>query len=76
MHDILYLHGFGECHPERCRVACALRAAVPETTVHAPRYHPGGRIAATRIGEAIDDCIAVIDRARTGTVHVVGYSFG
>jgi len=54
----------------------ALRIALPETRVLSPCYHPGGRIAATRIGEAINNFITIINHSTSRKAHVVGYSFG
>ena len=76
MHDVLYLHGFGDMRPERCRVAQALKMAVPEATIHTPCYHPEQRVAGTRIGRTLKDCVELIERSKSGKVYLVGYSFG
>lgn len=76
MHDILYLHGFGDCQPDQGAVINTLRLAAPTSTIHVPCYHPGGQIVATRIGAAISQCLAVIEGTDSGIVHIVGYSFG
>lgn len=76
MHDILYLHGFGETHPERCPVARALRIATPGIRLQAPNYHPGGHVAATRIGESLEVFTTLAERSTSCKVHLVGYSFG
>lgn len=76
VHDILYLHGFGQTNPERCPVAHALRIARPTVIIHAPCYHPGGRVAATRIGDSLKAFATIVGRSTSGKVHVVGYSFG
>jgi pimeloyl-ACP methyl ester carboxylesterase len=77
MHDILYLHGFGRTNPGGCPVADALRMAAPRIRLHAPCYHPGGRIGDTRIGDSLEDFTNIIARDSTsGKVHLVGYSFG
>ena len=76
MHDVLYLHGFGETNPECCPIVHALRIALPGSQVLSPCYHPGGRIAATRVVEAIKNFTRIINLSTSGKVHVVGYSFG
>jgi pimeloyl-ACP methyl ester carboxylesterase len=76
MHDILYLHGFGETNPECGPVAHALGIAAPTIRLHVPCYHPGGNVAATRIGDALKVFTTVVERSTSGKVHVVGYSFG
>jgi pimeloyl-ACP methyl ester carboxylesterase len=77
MHDVLYLHGFGRTNPDGCPVAVALKMAVPGIKLHAPCYHPGGHIEATRIGGSLEEFTNTIVRdSTTGKVHLVGYSFG
>lgn len=77
MHDILYLHGFGTTNLEACPVANAMRTAVAGVRLHAPCYHPGGHIEATRIGASLDALAEIIVKDSTsGKVDVVGYSFG
>ncbi|MGO9464633.1 MAG: alpha/beta fold hydrolase [Isosphaeraceae bacterium] len=73
----LYLHGFGRTNPRACPVAEALRTAVPIVRLHAPCYHPGALIKATRIGASLEEFTNIIVHdSTTGKVHLVGYSFG
>jgi pimeloyl-ACP methyl ester carboxylesterase len=76
MHDILYLHGFGDTHPQACRIVEALRRQGQDLRIHAPCYHPSGRIDATRIGRTLEQCLGMLDRLQLVKVHLVGYSFG
>lgn len=76
MHAVLYLHGFGERHPETSLAVQALKAALPQIPVLSPCYHPAGQIWATRIGNALDEFGEIIRHADHEKVHVVGYSFG
>ncbi len=76
MHDLVYLHGFGETNPNGCPVAHALRSALPRGRLHAPCYHPGGHVAATRIGDALRAFTTIIESSTSGKAHIVGYSFG
>lgn len=76
MHDVLYLHGFGQTQPECCTVAQQLKMAVPSARLHTPCYHPGGKKTATRIGVALDHFERIIEHTTSKRVHLVGYSFG
>lgn len=77
MHDVLYLHGFGSTNPGGCPVAVALKTAVPGIRLHAPCYHPGGHIEATRIGDSLEEFTDIIVKGPASRkVHLVGYSFG
>src|SRR4051794_34481151 len=77
MHDILYLHGFGRTNPGGCPVVAALKMIVPRIRLHAPCYHPGGHIEATRIGDSLKEFTnTIVKESTSGKVHLVGYSFG
>jgi pimeloyl-ACP methyl ester carboxylesterase len=76
MYEILYLHGFGETEPNRCRVARAIQNAAAGKIVHSPCYHPGGHISATRIGKSLEELATIIEGLPGGRAHLGGYSFG
>jgi pimeloyl-ACP methyl ester carboxylesterase len=74
--NILYLHGFGNCQPQRCPIAGSLHQLLPESQLFTPCYHPAGQIEATRINSALTEFHNLIDLTGPARVHLVGYSFG
>jgi pimeloyl-ACP methyl ester carboxylesterase len=76
MHDVLYLHGFGDTTPWQCPVAKRLRQSLTDNQLLVPAYHPGGDVSATRVGEALESFVHLIAQSSSGRMHVVGYSFG
>jgi pimeloyl-ACP methyl ester carboxylesterase len=73
---ILYLHGFGDCQPQRCPIAASLRQVLPDSRMYTPCYHPIGRIEATRIKQFLAELQNLIDEIGPAKVHLIGYSFG
>ena len=75
----IFLHGFGETHPESCHVYVRLQAALPansSTKIHAPTYHPGGDVQRTRFEPFLGELERLAAESPTGRVFVVGYSVG
>ncbi len=76
MHDILYLHGFGDTRPQASGIVAALRTHCQDLRIQAPCYHPAGRIDATRIGRTLEECLGLMDQLQLANIHLVGYSYG
>lgn len=77
--DVLYLHGFGSGDPQRCAVFQALQRALAgrHARLHAPTYHPGGQVGATRLEQFLQDLRDMARSLPSGRFAlVVGYSVG
>jgi pimeloyl-ACP methyl ester carboxylesterase len=77
---VLLLHGFPQGATAWDDVVPALheaglRTLVPDQRGYSPGARPGGR-SAYRIGEAVDDALALLDAAGVSRAHLVGHDWG
>jgi pimeloyl-ACP methyl ester carboxylesterase len=69
---VLFLHGFGNSHPERDSIAVEFRARVPELLVRS--YHPDGDWRKTRLPAFLDELRA--EASERPFTAIVGFSVG
>ena len=69
---MLFLHGFGNSHPERDSIAVEFRARVPELLVRS--YHPDGDWRKTRLPAFLDELRA--EASERPFTAIVGFSVG
>lgn len=76
MSQILFLHGFGQTEPDSTPQLLALRSVLPDASILAPTYHPGGSVGATHVSATLAWLSEILKSAPGRTTHLVGYSFG
>lgn len=77
---VVLLHGFPQDASSWHRVAPVLHAAglrtlAPDQRGYSPGARPRGR-AAYRVGELVEDVVALLDAAAVGQAHLVGHDWG
>eukprot|EP00435_Cladocopium_sp_Y103_P055440 s2142_g18.t1 len=75
--EVVFIHGFGGPNEDEKRFVQLLREEMGQVgaRVHAPTYHPGGRVAATSLSRFMKELKALVESTET-EVTLLGFSVG